>query len=582
MGNSASNHLNENPENFDFFHLSNASYTSDYGIYNSTGHLFNGNKLFEQYTELATQLDTKRSAFYLESKENEIIFGCSLSVKADSEREERVVFIQVYKNLPLQYEIDSDIQSLKRFYERVKFEVENLDLKKYRLVGLWDEGDFRNINETPIEKDILEYTAGKIHAGKKVSVKISELSSGLSLILKLITKLRHRFTFIFDVSQYPSESDVSVSLIKPNPDFEIGENGKCREFTKPELKNFYKELGEELFKDETSYSKGSQTRSDSVSPVVKKILSEPIYYCSSSDSILDNFDDRDKVKIFQGLFQKINDPDIKKVLIDIYRKIESSEYRKDLYNTLLSKNVYIEDLIEDLVINIYKEHNKDLFNLLFNNTSRENLSLNDLDNEWAQNSIKGSKYNSFEKGVKKALKLLEYSDKINFVKYIANEAPSKPKAEGKILLKTLIEDLVNLKGNDFILKLNEEEAKNLDEIQGSGYLETKKGLKKRKRNRNIKTVCYASALVMIIFISYFFICYTHSMGNGGETNSSGNNTENNSILCKYWKELFDPKTENILGNALSPQDDQKTMKNNTTNETLKNIISEFLQMFSKK
>jgi hypothetical protein len=582
LGNSASSRRDETPESFAFFHLSNASHNSDYGIYNSTGQLLKGNTLFEHYTELATQLDTKRSAFYLESKENELIFGCSLSVKAENGREERVVFIQVYKNLPLQYEIDSDIQSLKRFYERVKFEVENLDLKKYRLVGLWDEGDFRNINETPIEKDILEYTAGKIHAGKKVSVKISELSSGLSLILKLITKLRHRFTFTFDVSQYPSEADVSVSLIKPNPDFEIGENGTCREFTKPELLNLYKELGEEFFHDETSYSKESQTRSDPVSPIIKKILSKPLYYCSSSNSILDNFDDRDKVKIFQGLFQKINDPDIKKVLIDIYRKIESPECRRDLYNILLSKNVYIEGLIEDLVINVYKEHNKDLFNLLFNNSSRKNLSLNNLDNERAQNSIKGSKYNSFEKGVKKALQLLEYSDKINFVKYIANEAPSNPKAEGKILLKTLIEDLVNLKGNDFILKLNEEEAKNLDEIQGSGYLETKKGLKKRKRTRNIKTVCYASALVVIIFLSYFFICYTHSMGNGGEINSSGNNTENNSILCKYWKGLFDPKTENILGNALSPQDDQKTMKNNTTNETLKNIISEFLQMFSKK
>ena len=581
LGNSASNHRDKTPESFAFFHLSNASYNSDYGIYNSTGQLLKGNTLFEQYTELATQLDTKRSAFYLESKENELIFGCSLSVKAENGREERVVFIQVYKNLPLQYEIDSDIQSLKQFYERVKFEVENLDSKKYRLVGLWDEGDFKNIKEIPVDKDFLEYTAGKIHAGKKVSVKISELSSGFSLILKLITKLRHRFTFIFDVSQYPSESDVSVSLIKPNPDFEIGENGTCREFTKPELNNFYKELGDEFFKDETSYSKGSQTRSDSVSPVVKKILSKPIYYCSSSNSILDNFDDRDKVKIFQGLFQKINDPDIKKVLIDIYRKIESPECRKDLYNTLLSKNVYIEDLIEDLVITIHKEHNKDLFNLLFDNISRENLSLNDLDNERIRNSRKGFKYNSFEQGVKKALKLLEYSDKINFVKYIANEAPSKPKAEGKILLKTLIEDLVNLKGNDFILKLNEEEAKNLDEIQGSGYLETKKGLKRRKRTRNIKTVFYASALVMIVFISYFFIYHIPPIGNGGEDSFSGNNTENNFTLHKLI-ELFDHQTENISEDNISSKDDQKMMKNYTTNETLKNIISDFLQMFSKK
>ncbi|MCO5381627.1 MAG: hypothetical protein NHB15_06575 [Methanosarcina barkeri] len=483
MGNSASNRRDETPENFAFFHLSNASHNSDYGIYNSTGQLLKGNTLFEHYTELATQLDTKRSAFYLESKENELIFGCSLSVKAENGREERVVFIQVYKNLPLQDEIVSDIQLLKQFYERVKFEVENLDVKKYKLVGFWEEGDFKYIKETPIEKEVLEYTAGKIRSRKKVSVKISELSSGLSLILKLITILRHRFTFVFDVSQYPSEADVSISFIKPNPDFEIGENGTFQEFTKSGSWNFYKELGEEFFKGKTSYSKGSKTRSDSVSPVVKKILSDSFYYCSSSNSILDNFDDIEKVEIFQGLVQKatdVNDPNIRKVLTNIYSKIESPECRKDCYKILLSRNIYIEDLIADLVLTMHKEHNKDLFNLLFNKTSRVNLPPNHLDNEWAQNSRRDSKYSSFEKGVKKALKLLEYSDKINFVKFIASEAPSKPKTEGKILLKTLIEDLVNLKGNDFILKLNEEEAKNLDEIQGSGYLETKKGLKKGK------------------------------------------------------------------------------------------------------
>ena len=201
----------------------------------------------------------------------------------------------------------------------------------------------------------------------------------------------------------------------------------------------------------------------------------------------------------------VNDPNIRKVLINIYSKIESSECRKDFYKILLSRNVYIEDLIADLVLTMHKEHNKDLFNLLFNKTSRENLPLNHLDNEWAQNSRRDSKYNSFEKGIKKALKLLEYSDKINFVKFIASEAPSKPKTEGKILLKTLIEDLVDQKGNnDFISKLSEEEAENLDKIQGSDYLDSKKRMKKRKRNRNIKTVFCAVALVMIILMSYLF------------------------------------------------------------------------------
>lgn len=555
MGNSASNRRDETPESFAFFHFSNASHNSDYGIYNSTGQLLKGNTLFEHYTELATQLDTKRSAFYLESKENELIFGCSLSVKAENGREERVVFIQVYKNLPLQDEIVSDIKLLKQFYERVKFEVENLDVKKYKLVGFWEEGDFKYIKETPIEKEVLEYTAGKIRSRKKVSVKISELSSGLSLILKLITILRHRFTFVFDVSQYPSEADVSVSFIKPNPDFEIGENGMFQEFTKSGSWNFYKELGEEFFKGKTSYSKESKTRSDSVSPVVKKILSDSFYYCSSSNSILDSFDDIEKVEIFQGLVQKatdVNDPNIRKILINIYSKIESPECRKDCYKILLSRNIYIEDLIADLVLTMHKEHNKDLFNLLFNKTSRVNLPPNHLDNEWAQNSRRDSKYSSFEKGVKKALKLLEYSDKINFVKFIASEAPSKPKTEGKILLKTLIEDLVNLKGNDFILKLNEEEAKNLDEIQGSGYLETKNGLKKRKRTRNIKTVFCSVALVMIILMSYLFICYTHSTGNEGENNFSSNT----SIFIEYLKAVYDNKSINLFEDTKISEGDQ--------------------------
>ena len=304
MGNSASNHRDKTPESFAFFHLSNTSHNSDYGIYNSTGQLLKGNTLFEQYTELATQLDTKRSALYLESKENELIFGCSLSVKADNGREERVVFIQVYKNLSLQDEIVSDIQLLKQFYERVKFEVENLDVKKYKLVGFWEEGDFKNISETPIEDEVLEYTAGKIRSRKKVSVKISELSSGLSLVLRLIARLRYRCAFIFDVSQYPSEADVSVSLMKPNPDFEIGENGKCRKFSESKLWKFYKELGEEFLKEKTSYSKGSQNKSDSVSPVLNKILNDSLYNYSSFNLILDDFNDREKVEIFKGLVEK--------------------------------------------------------------------------------------------------------------------------------------------------------------------------------------------------------------------------------------------------------------------------------------
>ena len=55
---------NTDPKHLAFFHTSETGYISEYGIYNSTGELLKGDELFEQYTELAKQLDTKRSAFY--------------------------------------------------------------------------------------------------------------------------------------------------------------------------------------------------------------------------------------------------------------------------------------------------------------------------------------------------------------------------------------------------------------------------------------------------------------------------------------------------------------------------------------
>jgi hypothetical protein len=535
LKNSAYDRLNNtDPKHLAFFHTSETGYISEYGIYNSTGQLLKGDELFEQYTELAKQLDTKRSAFYLSLKEKEIIFGCSLVVKADNGREERVVFIQVNKNLSLGYYIESNIHLLKQFYEAVKFEIETFELKKYQLIGLWNEGDFRNIKEVSLKKGILEYTVGKISAGKRVSVKISELSNGLSLILKLIVRSRNSLPLVFDVSQYPSESDVSVSLIKPNPDFEIGESGNLPEFIRSESWIYYEKLGEKLFKDEL-YSKGSKNRSDYISPIVKMILEDPKNYYSSSNSILDEFDDGEKVEIFRGLIQNINDKndaDITKILINIYAKIKESKHRKDIHIILFSNNIYIKELIKDLIITIYDKHDNDFFNVLFiDNTSLDNSSIKysgKTYDEWEgqqkrKTSRKGSKY-SFEKGIDNALKDLDYSEKVNFVKFIAREAPSKPEEKGRFLLESLITDLVVSQGNkDFILELSDKELKNLGEIRNEDILTTKRELKKKKRDWIIKPVFYTGLLVAIVFIA--FSSYNFLMGGNGAVNlSSGNQT----------------------------------------------------------
>ncbi|MDD3051950.1 MAG: hypothetical protein PHR06_12520 [Candidatus Cloacimonetes bacterium] len=528
----------------------NGIYNSAYGIYNSTGQLLKGNEHFEQYTELAKQLDTKRSAFYLESRVDKIILGCSLSVKADSGREERVVFIHVHDNLPSQYKITPyDIPFLKKFYERIKSEIETLNSSKYQLVGLWEENDYKHIEYRKIHDDILIYTAGRINSGKKVSVKISELSAGLSFVLKLVTMLGHRDPLMFDVSQYPSNSEVSVSLIKPNPDFEIKENGEYRLINAEESWGFYKELGEESVKNKTSDSNINKNSSDSISLIVKNILKTPSDYCSS-DKFIDDFDDRQKVEIFKKLIQedsKINNL-TSKILTNIYHKIKSPECKKEIYKISLSKNIYIETLIKDLLRAIHKEHNRDLFNLLFDYS----------DNEFAQSYNINSKYDSFKNEVEKSLKYLEDSEKVDFVKYIASESPSKPKARGKILLKTLIEDLVKRQGNNtFLSKLSEEEAENLDKIiRDSNYLSSMKNMKKSKRDRKIKRVFYAIGLVFILLTSHFVIDYIHSTGIDEGNNSSINNSENN--LTSPTMNLQDYNNTNISNEAVVLMEDKNS------------------------
>lgn len=472
---------------------SNNGYNLNYGIYNSTGQLLKGNEHFEQYTEMAKQLDAKRSAFYLEIKEDKIILGCSLSVKADSGREERVVFIQVHNNLPKQYEITNcDIQFLKDLYEWVKSEIETFNSNKYQLVGLWSEADYKNIRYWPIHNDVLKYAVNKINSGKNVSVKISELSGGFSFILKLITILGHTSSLIFDISQYPSSSDVSVSLINPNPDFNIEE-----------------------VRNETSNLKTSNDLLDSVNLVVKEILDTPSNL--SFYKYKDDLNDRQKVEVFEKLITKVSDTNgsINKVLTEIYHNIKSSECKKDIYEISLSRNIHIEGLVKDLVKSTYKEKNKDLFSLLLKYSGNESV--------WDNN--KSSKYNP-SKDIKKSLQDLEYSEKVYFVKYVASETISSSKSKVKTLLKPLIEDLVMQDRNDFISKLTEEEAENLDNIQGSNYLDSKKAKKKKNRSIKIKIVSYAIVLIMFIFISCFVINHFHLIESDGENNSSINNTEN--------------------------------------------------------
>ncbi len=207
------------------------------------------------------------------------------------------------------------------------------------------------------------------------------------------------------------------------------------------------------------------------------ILDEPKKYYDPSKSIFNDADDGEKVEILKGLIQNLNkknDGDIRKVLINVYGKIEASKSKKDIHIILFSNGIYISELIKDLLTVIYEKHDKDFFDVLFNTyTSHENLSIKysgktddkseepqtrkasdkryDQYDQWKEQqkhklgktsdkleepqkrkTLKnGSKY-SFEKVVNDVLRDLEYSQKVKFVKYITSEARSKPEEKRNI------------------------------------------------------------------------------------------------------------------------------------------------------
>jgi len=624
LSTSASERNKKGQKSLAFFETSDTGYSSEHGLFNSSGQLLEDKELFEQYSELAKQLDTKRSAFYLQLKEKEIIFGCSLIVKASNGREERVVFIQVYKNLSSGYKIESNIELLKRFYESLQLEIETFELKKYNLVGLWNEGDFLNIKDVEIERG-LKYTLGKISAGKKVAIKVSDLSSGLTLILEIIVILRKNLPLIFDVSQYPSESDVSVSLIKPNPDFEIGENGNLQNFVISESWIHFEKLGDKFYKTR-SYSKGVQNRSDYISSIVQMIMDEPKEYCNPSNPIFNDYDDGEKVEIFTDLIQNLNDKkiqnlnnkkhdDISKVLINIYRKIAASKSKKDIHIILFSNNIYFEELIKDLIKEICEKHNKDFFDVLFNdNTSPDNFFIKfsgktddesegqqkrkasvQVYDEWVveqekrkhfgkthdeleeQQKQKATKNvsNYFEKGVENSLKDLKYSQKVNFVKFIAREARSKPEEKGAFLLDMLVNYLVLQDYKKFISELSDEELEKIDEILGTHYISTKKEQKKVKRNWIIGKAFRVGILIAIIFVafsSYNLIMEHFSKGDSGAISSSSYNHKNNYELNENGSGTADNNlvSDTKTNNSILNENGSDTADNNLVSDTKTN------------
>lgn len=524
------------------------SSASDFGVYNSTGRLLAGNKNFEEYTELAKQLDIKRSALYVETGAGEILLGCSLLVKIKMGREERVVFIASYAP----EDIISDMSWITRFYREAKSHVENLETIRYQVLGLWETGDLEGIHTTGIPTKSIEYPAGKLLSGQRVSVRTSDLSNGIPFMGGLISKfsLLHSLDFSFALSLSPSPVDSSVSPGEPDPDFflEAGEalpypgqpsySGRYyellyRSFSRlvenPDFRKhfqtnsggreeFFERVLESLLENNTPEAIDTFASSGAMdsffgmyrkNPKALKIIVEALLSTHRADRFVIIHDEElaADLIIALGEVQPANNKRLEAFLMKLYRRLNTREKKIRIHRHFLEKNIFYENFIAELM------------QLLENASHVPQGSPDDSALLWlcAGASFSGNRREkeAFEAGVKKGLAHLSPSKTIDFLKYVIN-ALEMPGEGGIVLLENLIPEratgMNGLKGdayyptgNDFILKLGENEVRKLDKWLGRHYLNERKMKKSQQMKKTIKYTC---SLLLIVTVGLLILSKT--------------------------------------------------------------------------
>jgi len=219
---------------------------SEFGVYSSSGRLLQGSERFKEaweYSELAKQLDIKRSALYVEVRERELLLGCSLLVKIRKGREERAVFIECFPK-----EAVTEAPGwIRRFYADAKNRTEGLQSIRYQVIGLWKEGDIFDIFPPKSAGNLPDCLEKKVLSGEEVSVWTPDLSNGLFLPAGLIFKLKSIIFpgFSFALSLYPSQTDISAGPGETDPDFTF-EGGKIRASTAHDKKANLVEMRDQI------------------------------------------------------------------------------------------------------------------------------------------------------------------------------------------------------------------------------------------------------------------------------------------------------------------------------------------------
>ena len=335
-----------------------------FSVYDTDGKLLAGSEL--RASELVMQLDSRAVHCYIESNEREVILGSCLIVQIVGGREERKIFLE---KIPIN-EIDAD--KIFQFYERARDEIERIERPKFKVIGLWSEGDLERLKRQRIKnEEILDALIGKLIVDEEVRIKCSDLSKSISLVAEIVERLKGvlHLGFKFVVSQLPTEADV---VIRPEfyeqVDYDVDRN----EIKMKEWEVFRKIYG--IYKERhEKYRSKEEMSEDILRNAIEKIpeicalknkIRKMIEFCEDIQTLerlikcIRNKGIRIRGETAYTLMDKWaervygKNNEVEFFLIDLY-EYEQEKERRELTELLIKKGVFWRDVVKDAIFAIY-------------------------------------------------------------------------------------------------------------------------------------------------------------------------------------------------------------------------------------
>jgi len=379
------------------------------------------------------ELDGKAVHCYIESNEKEVILGSRLIVQIVGGREERKVFLE---KIPIN---EINTEKIFQFYKRAREEIERIEQPKFKVIGLWYEGDLEALKRQRIKnEEILEALIGKLIVDGGVRIKSSDLSKSISLVAEIVERLKGvlHLGFKFVVSQLPMEADV---VIRPEfyeqVDYDVDRN----EIEMKEWEVFRKIYG--IYKGRhEKYRSKEEMSEDILRNAIEKIpeicalknkIRKMIEFCEDIQTLerlikcIRNEGIRIRGETAYTLMDKWaervygKNNDVEFFLIDLY---EQEKERRELTELLIKKGVFWRDVVKDAIYAIYWDRDVNMLR------------------EFARKSFKSKEFEGY---VREALEDLKFrgGNLREFLRFILNNEGLITGRCGEVLVKAIYDML---------------------------------------------------------------------------------------------------------------------------------------------